>query len=124
MKGCRSVFVGNQLLACVILHAAVGNKSSSQQTCCFKLVMFNPLLGFLQGLKEGETWIGRGSFEASARAQLMCSRRQALIQFSETSLRLECHGCNPLYFVICHSKGFYATQVYILLSSTGINCTH
>jgi hypothetical protein len=65
-----------------------------------------------QALRQGETWIGRGSFEASQRGQLLCSRRQAVIQNNgETGLRLECHGCNPLYFVVCQSANFFATQV-------------
>jgi hypothetical protein len=65
-----------------------------------------------QALRQGETWIGRGSFEASHRGQLLCSRRQAVIQNNgETGLRLECHGCNPLYFVVCQSANFCATQV-------------
>jgi hypothetical protein len=65
-----------------------------------------------QALREGETWIGRGSFESSQRGQLLCSRRQAVIQNNgETGLRLECHGCNPLYFVVCQSANFFATQV-------------
>jgi hypothetical protein len=70
-----------------------------------------PPLGPCLALRQGETWIGRGSFEASHRGQLLCSRRQAVIQNNgETGLRLECHGCNPLYFVVCQSANFCATQ--------------
>jgi hypothetical protein len=70
-----------------------------------------PPLGPCLALRQGETWIGRGSFEASQSGQLLCSRRQAVIQNTgQTGLRLECHGCNPLYFVVCQSANFFATQ--------------
>lgn len=61
-------------------------------------------------LKRGVTWIGRGDFDVSLRAQLLCSRRQACFEFTDTGLRLECHGCNPVLFVVCHSKNFFGTE--------------
>lgn len=65
----------------------------------------------VQGLQEGVTWIGRGTFEASLRAQLLCSRRQACFTLTGTGLRIECHGINPLLFVVCHSKDVHGTEV-------------
>lgn len=65
----------------------------------------------VQELKRGVTWIGRGDFDVSLRAQLLCSRRQACFEFTDTGLRLECHGCNPVLFVVCHSKNFFGTEV-------------
>lgn len=62
------------------------------------------------GLQEGETWIGRGTFEASLRAQLLCSRRQACFTLTEAGLRIECHGINSLLFVDCHAKNVHGSE--------------
>jgi hypothetical protein len=67
--------------------------------------------GVVQVLNEGVTWIGRGNCAASKGAQLLCSRRQACFKLTATGLVLECHGINPLLFVVCHSRNFYGTEV-------------
>lgn len=71
---------------------------------------------------DGVTWIGRGSFIASTRAQLLCSRRQACFKLTETGLSLECHGINPLLFVVCRSRDFNGTEVRQLLSEILLVC--
>ena len=73
----------------------------------------------LQGLNKGELelkfWIGRGSFQAcvckSEQHNLMCSRCQALAHWilrNQPSMRVSIMAASdPLYFVVCHSKGFF-----------------
>ncbi|CAM6126467.1 unnamed protein product [Calypogeia fissa] len=59
---------------------------------------------------DKETWLGRGSFELSEKAQLVCSRRQACLKITNAAVTLECHGLNPIYFVVCHSVKFQASE--------------
>lgn len=68
-----------------------------------------------QALRHEETWIGRGSFPLSPAAEVLCSRKQACIQFDTSGWRIECHGLNPLYFVVCQHANFDATQVRSVL---------
>ncbi|KAG0568708.1 hypothetical protein KC19_6G040100 [Ceratodon purpureus] len=72
--------------------------------------LLKPSNGETLVLNNGVTWIGRGSFLASDKAHLLCSRRQACLNLTATRLVLECHGINPLVFVVCHARNFHGIE--------------
>jgi hypothetical protein len=56
------------------------------------VVHFFLLLGFLQVIREGETWLGHDNFLVSGKVQNLCNKRQVFIQAQEGEIYLECHG--------------------------------
>ncbi len=67
------------------------------------VICFFLLLGSLQVLGEGETWLGCDNSPISKNVQSLCSTRQVFLQVQEGEVRLECCGQNPLSFNPCTS---------------------
>ncbi|KAJ7549056.1 hypothetical protein O6H91_07G038300 [Diphasiastrum complanatum] len=95
-----------------------------------QLAYLQPPKGPALKLKQGNTWIGRGTFDMSSKALQFCSRRQARIDVNGSSIAIECEGINPLHFVTCQSKKFQShleaqpTELYQLPKGEVIQLTH
>jgi hypothetical protein len=66
----------------------------------FPIVVYFLLLGCLQLLGEGETWLRHASFPLLKMAQSLYNKHQVVIQVRKGGVRLECHGLNLMYFFV------------------------
>jgi hypothetical protein len=58
------------------------------------IVHFFLLLGFLQVIGEGETWLGHDNFLVLKKVSNIYNKHQVFIQVWEGEVYLECHGLN------------------------------